>query len=236
MKDIHTGDRCFIIGNGPSLTATDLDLLKRNQEISFAFNRVYHIFDQTDWRPTYYMFQDEKMLKGSITDVNRMNVPIKFIPVQNRYYYDIHIDGAIHYKLIHERDDDTRRAFSTDAATGLCTGETVVYCAMQLATYMGFKEIFLLGVDHSFHKSLNNQGEIVIDPDGKDYFCESYNADKDELYIPNTENTTKTYQDAKRYLEELGVKVFNATRGGKLEVFDRVDFDTLFLKHGNYND
>ena len=61
FKNIHSGERCFIIGNGPSLNADDLDKLAEQGYVTFAFNRIYHIFDQTDWRPTYYMSQDEKM-------------------------------------------------------------------------------------------------------------------------------------------------------------------------------
>ena len=53
LKDTKIGKRCFIIGNGPSLKAEDLSKLYKNNEITFAFNRIYHIFDQTKWRPTY---------------------------------------------------------------------------------------------------------------------------------------------------------------------------------------
>lgn len=49
LKNIHLGKRCFIIGNGPSLKAEDLSKLYKNNEITFAFNRIYHIFDQTKW-------------------------------------------------------------------------------------------------------------------------------------------------------------------------------------------
>ena len=59
-KDIYTGQRCFLIGNGPSLRAEDLTRLHEAGEITFAFNRVYNIFEQTPWRPTFYISQDEK--------------------------------------------------------------------------------------------------------------------------------------------------------------------------------
>ena len=43
LKNIHTGKRCFIIGNGPSLTSSDLDKLRDNNEICFGFNRIFYI-------------------------------------------------------------------------------------------------------------------------------------------------------------------------------------------------
>ena len=103
-----------------------------------------------------------------------------------------------------------------------------MYTAAQIAAYMGFSEIYLIGVDHHFRISRNNAGEIVVDNTVKDYFSEKYNEDKDKLYIPNTEKSTLTYVAMKNHCEKRDIRVFNATRGGKLEVFQRVDFDTLF--------
>ena len=56
-KNIHKGQRCFIIGTGPSLSVEDLEKLKG--EITFGSNRIFEIYSQTDWRPTYYMNQDK---------------------------------------------------------------------------------------------------------------------------------------------------------------------------------
>lgn len=107
-------------------------------------------------------------------------------------------------------------------------GGTVAYTAMQMAVYMGFKEIYLIGVDHNFRVSQDSNGNIKVDNSVKDYFCDNYNSDKDELYIPNLNNSTKAYMAAKKYCDEHDVTIYNATRGGKLEVFERVDFDKLF--------
>ena len=56
LKDIHKGQRCFIVGNGPSLKIEDLDLLK--DEITFACNKIFLAFTETEWRPTYYSVLD----------------------------------------------------------------------------------------------------------------------------------------------------------------------------------
>ena len=113
-------------------------------------------------------------------------------------------------------------------AKGIFNSSTVMYTAAQLAAYMGFSEIYLIGVDHHFHISRNNKGEIVVDNTVKDYFSDRYNEDKEKLYIPNTEQSTLTYYSMKDHCERRNIQVFNATRGGKLEVLDRVDFESLF--------
>ena len=78
---------------------------------------------------------------------------------------------------------------------------------------MGFKEIYLLGVDCNYK--------------GKLHF---YNSDKLEkkMINHNEDGMIKCYRSAKKYADEHGIKIFNATRGGALEVFPRVDFDSLF--------
>ena len=93
---------------------------------------------------------------------------------------------------------------------------------------MGFKEIYFIGVDHHFQISQNNKGEIIVDNTVKDYFSDKYNEDKANLFIPNTEKSTLAYIALKDECDKRGIKVYNATRGGKLEVFPRVEFDTLF--------
>lgn len=228
-KNAYAGKRCFLIGNGPSLKAADLSTLHENGEVSFAFNRIYSIFDETLWRPTFYISQDEKMLQGCANIVDQLDLPVKFVPIQLHWYYGIDIHDALYFNMNWQQVENPMDfAFSDNAAHGLECASTVMYTAAQLAAYMGFSEIYLIGVDHHFHISQNNQGEIVVDNTVKDYFSEKYNEDKENLYIPNTEKSTLTYIAMKEQCEKRGIKVYNATRGGKLEVFERVEFDTLF--------
>ncbi len=229
LKGICTGKRCFIIGNGPSLSANDLTTLHEHGEITFAFNRIYHIFDQTSWRPTYYISQDQKMLKGCVREVNQIKASIKFFPIEAKWYYGIIPCDATYFHCDNRHADDGKPLFSQDVALRIYNSNTVVYTALQLAAHMGFKEIYLIGVDHHFHTSRDRDGNIVVDPTARDYFTDSYNAqDKQDLYIPELDKSTLTYIAAREHVAKLGIKIYNATRGGKLEVFDRVDFSTLF--------
>ena len=228
-KNQYSGRRCFLIGNGPSLRPEDLTKLHESREITFAFNRIYNIFDQTPWRPTFYISQDEKMLGGCADVVNETEMGVKFIPIQLRWWHDIQISGAQDFNIIHQSAEDPRDfGFSDDIAKGIYNSSTGMYTAAQIAAYMGFAEIYFIGVDHHFRTSVNNKGEVVVDNSVKDYFTDKYNEDKDKLFIPNTEKSTLTYVAMKDHCDRRGIRVFNATRGGKLEVFPRVDFDTLF--------
>lgn len=229
--NLYQGRRCFFIGNGPSLSAADLTKLNENGEITFAFNRIYNIFDSTDWRPTFYISQDEKMLKGCVHEVDHLQIPCKFVPIQLNWHHNITIHDAIYFNMDWQSIEDPRKyQFSDDVAGRVFCANTGMYTAAQFAAYMGFTEIYLIGVDHHFQISQNNKGEIVVDNTVKDYFTDKYNPDKQNLYIPNTEKSTLTYVAMKKHCEQRGIRVFNATRGGKLEVFERVDFDQLFQR------
>lgn len=225
LKDKYTGKRCFIIGNGPSLRPEDLDKLV--DEYTFAFNRIYYIFDQTAWRPTFYCTQDAKIAQSSAKEIKeKIDTPYLFAPINLKWYEDVDIDTDYFFspKLAGENVPE----FSENIPSHIDVGNTVAYTAMQLAVYMGFSEIYLLGVDHSFQTYQDKDGNVIVDPNAKDYFCDQYNQDKDKLFVPKLDVSTLSYMAAQRYAEIHHVAIYNTTRGGKLEVFPRIDFDSLF--------
>ena len=227
LKGTKTGKRCFIIGNGPSLTAADLDKLQN--EDTFAFNRIYYLFDQTNWRPTYYMCVDVGVLG--------MNLPvIEKLDLQNIILSDIARKSVkstcpnIHYLYDYSKFKMNRWEFdppyvSEDVSDHCCFCFTVTYDAMQLAIYMGYSEIYLLGVDHNYSVKVDTKGQFIRDESVKDYF---EGLEKTAITAMNYEATTTAFEAAKKYCCEKNIVILNATRGGKLEVFQRVDFDTLF--------
>ena len=228
LKGIHTGERCFIIGNGPSLKAEDLDRLC--DEKTFAFNRIYKIFDKTQWRPTFYCSQDERMLKNSLEEIReKIDTPYLFAPINLKWFEGIdNLSTDFFFSMHSPADYCEKPEFSCDIAHQIEWSNTVAYTAIQIAVYMGFKEIYLLGVDHNFSVYQNSKGEIVKDPTAKDYFSEDYNKDKGQLYLPMLDLSTLAFESAREFADAHGIKIYNATRGGKLEVFPRVDFDKLF--------
>jgi hypothetical protein len=110
---------------------------------------------------------------------------------------------------------------------GVYTGDTVIidFC-LPLAHFMGFKEVFLLGCDCSIG---NYTGS---DSKSRHFYSESAHATRqqsDEYLKYEWQNKIFfSYEVAKNAFECSGRKIFNATDGGELEVFERVDFDSLF--------
>ena len=227
IRNSHMGERCFIVGNGPSLTVADLNTLHEHGEDSFAVNRIFKIFPQTDWRPTYYVSTDPVLIRDMLDDVNKIPSE-KFIPLQNKYYHDIKVKGAHYFFRNDIRQNDQPEGFGLNCTEQVNMRGTVTIACIQLAIHMGYRNIYLIGVDHNFDKIITETGEVVIDPSVKNYFIEGYDDDVANEVQHDLGNTTRAYLDVRRFCDKHDIHVYNASRQTKLNVFDKVDFDTLF--------
>ena len=100
FKDIHKGESCFIIGNGPSLKIEDLDAIQKLGVPSFAFNRIFCVFDETKWRPTYYISQDENVTFGMKDKFAELNLP----PEIDEFYFARYRHAAVLCHIILRRE------------------------------------------------------------------------------------------------------------------------------------
>lgn len=221
FKDLHKGERCFIIGNGPSLRVEDLE--KLNNEICFGTHRIYNLFEKTKWRPLYYCAQDIKLINESYKEINDMKLKNKFIAVVKDVRYK-KLNAKNFIELKYESFYPELPKFSEDISECIYEGFTVTYMCLQIAVYMGFKEIYLLGVDHTYSQSINPDGTIQINKNIKDHFYERGDV---MTYLPQTYRSTLGYRKARQYADSHNIKIFNATRGGALEEFERIDFDEI---------
>lgn len=219
-RDVHKKQRCFIVATGPSLTIDDLNTLHEHGETCISMNRVYNIFERTVWRPDYYVIEDIKMIEDLREEIANLELPVKFVSsMPESYWLQENSETSIKYQLALLNVDQAPPLFSTHADKCVYAGSTVTYICMQMAVYMGFQEIYLLGVDFNYSKDLYHQ---------RNHF-EGYDKDKEiRLNDVYPEKMEQAYESAKRFADSHGIYIYNATRGGKLEVFERVDFDSLF--------
>lgn len=231
LKDSHKGEKCFVIGNGPSLTAEDLNRLQDSGIPTFAMNRVFKFFSQTKWRPTYYISEDILILKDTIPDVEAIPSKITFIPVNLHWYENVDVKGARYFWMDYNSELKESFGLSLDCAHAVRCRGTVTSTCIQFAVYMGFTEIYLLGIDHNYSKSIDMSGNVVEDSSVKDYFVDNYDTDIKNQVVHDMRGPTLAFCDVEQLSRKLGTfRVFNATRGGKLEVFERVDFDAIVKK------
>ena len=205
--------RCFIVATGPSLTNNDLDVLSNNSEFCISMNTIL-LNKNNSWRPDVYISTDITVINSIEHLIQEYDCKAKFINASANDFWKLQNEDDVNYKIHVVCDHYTiNHKFSSNICQKIYGGWTVTYAAIQLAAYMGFKEIYLLGVDCNYIKYSNNHFIEGI----KSTYTDSIN-----------DKMTLTYISAKKYADEHGIKIYNATRGGKLEVFPRVDFDMLF--------
>ncbi len=223
LKDTMNGKRCFIVGNGPSLTMRDLDRLIG--EDCFACNGIYKAYQNTAWRPTYFVMDDIYIFDKKILElVHDSQVFLNWYIWRKHKLRDQHaicVRGRLAYGIL----SPEKVRFSDDLRSkGTFLMSSVAYSMIQLAAYMGYKKIYLLGIDHDY-PVVYIKGNIVRQG-GKAHFYE----DANQLPIYAAADLARNeaaFGAAKEYCDEHNIIIRNATRGGKLEVFERVSFDAL---------
>ena len=220
FKNIHEGDSCFIIGLGPSLRADDLSLLHQNHIISFSVNNIARIYGDTEWRPEYYVMTDKNAFSDAdLAHAEQLCKNNAFLAEAQEEFWSK--NGSKKNIKFHRRQnlpDMEEELFSEDVAKVCGYGGTCIYICLQIAVYMGFKNIYLLGMDLVDMSQGVNQL-----PTYKHFYQEEELTSRLWLDL-----ILKGYKSARKYADTHHVHIYNATRGGYLEIFDRVNFDSLF--------
>ena len=218
FRNRHKGQRCVIIGNGPSLNKMDLSFLEN--EITFGMNRIFLLFDKWKFRPTYYVSVNPLVIEQSAEDIRQIDAP-KFLSHKGIPFFNE--PGDINFLR-----SVPQWFFSKDPRNGICEGWTVTYVAMQLAYFMGFDEVILIGVDHHFVTQGDPNKEVVSEGDDPNHFHPGYFGKGTRWHLPDLERSEGSYQMAKQAFEAENRRILDATVDGKLAIFPKADYRELF--------
>lgn len=245
LKNKHNGERCFILASGPSINLHNLEYLKDEHCIAVSqfflheqINTIkpeYHCL-----APQHHPFKHDtnKIIFDNFTNSYKIKPKLfigntqyefsyhNFLQKHKEYNIDVkYIDYSVNYGINENNYMDER---VWDLQNNPFYPRTVVYTALQLAYFLGFKEIYLLGVDHDYINELGRKNhhfynEDISYDDGK--HLESFTTEKwfEEYYI-----RWKQYRLMKQFLTSKGVKIFNASKKSLLDVFEKTDYGSLF--------
>lgn len=225
FKDRYKGESCYIIGNGPSLKVSDLDKLK--DCYTFAANRIFTLFDKTSWRPTFYTCVDHESYKLFGNEIQNINAKSIFLDYKGKKYFSKVKEPKIYYIFHYEpfkikKWELSNPIISEDITKMVSASNTVTFVSIQLAIYMGFKKIYLIGVDHQYAKQVLRDGTVIENKNIKTY---ADGIPDSGISYQCIDATTNAYEVAKKYCDNHDIEILNATRGGKLEVFPRIIFE-----------
>jgi len=214
-KDIHKGKRCFVIATGPSLTIDDLRKLKN--EYTFGMNSLCLIFPKLGWETTYFGIQDVKVYNKLKKEIDKMNSNKVFLGDILLKHCNVKRDSIIYpLNLLNHRYKHKKynTKFSGDSYDVVYDGYTITYSLIQIAVYMGFNEIYLIGADSNY-----------LQNNGKRHFIEHGIVDPD--FKLAGEKIMYSYNVARKHAGKNNIKIYNVTKGGMLEVFERKNLEDV---------
>jgi uncharacterized Rossmann fold enzyme len=218
--NIHKGERAFIIGNGPSLKQTDLSKLKT--EFTFGMNRIYLLFRELGFTTTYFASINDLVIEQCADEIAALSIP-KFIAWHsNRHFQRFPDDMMFLYTTY------TGPKFAYDMTRRIWEGATVTNVALQLAFYMGFEQVVLIGVDHNFASKGDANKTVVSTGDDPNHFSASYFGKGFRWQLPDLDTSEIGYRKARDAYQKAGREVLDATVGGKLTIFPKVEYNSLF--------
>lgn len=215
FKDIHKGEGCFILGNGPSLNKINLEELKNYH--TFGLNKIYLMQEKVDLNLSYHVCVNPYTIEQSAEYFKSLNCP-SFLS------YKASIGKINSNKNIYFILTGGPYTFQQNLLKPICQGFTVTYSALQIAFYMGFNQVFLIGVDHNF-KFVGNPNELqTLEGDDPNHFDPNYFSNE-QWKLPDLEASELSYTLARFFYTRASRQIYDATVNGKLDIFPKISFE-----------
>lgn len=218
FRNLHTGQRCVIVCNGPSLNAMDLGFLRH--EVVLGMNKIHLGLGRFGFYPRYLTVVNALVAEQSRAELRAMSC-VKFVAgraavhlPQDAFTYHMPVLGP-------------PSPFSPDIARGVREGGTVTHVALQIAYYMGFAEVVIIGMDHRYaFDGKPHQVRLMEGPD-VNHFSPDYFSGQTWMN-PDLARSETSYTAARRAFEAAGRRVVDATLDGACTVFDKADYRQVF--------
>ena len=238
LKNAHQGETCVIVGNGPSLNLTDMQLVSKFPY--FAVNSFFLLEDKIERPPDFYVVEDTAVFKDNFEEIVNFEAELKLFPTMykekllsartaeelgnplffrmNQGFYGRRT-GALGYPR-----------FSQDASQRVFCGQSVTIINLQLAYWMGFSKVLLVGMDFSYQIPADAKvdGNIIVSQsDDPNHFDPRYFGAGKTWKDPKLSRVLQNYRLAKEVFEADGRQILNCTVGGALELFERSTLDEM---------
>jgi hypothetical protein len=215
FRNRHAGETCVIVGNGPSLKNTDTAMLEG--KYSFGMNRIYIGAESLGFTPSFYVCVNQLVTEQCHADFMKLTMP-KFVR-HHRAIRDRGREDVMFLRLGGLPGDAL--FFSRNPLAGICEGTTVTYVAMQLAYWMGFRKVLLIGVDHSFSTKGKPHSAVISEGDDPDHFSGDYFGKGFKWQLPDLATSEAAYRMADACFTADGREIVDCTVGGKCPVFNK---------------
>lgn len=246
LQNLEKGNRCFIVGTGSSIKQQDLTLLK--DEIVIGVSGLYNHDDFKTIHPKYYVnppifsshskyYSEDKFVSYlKEMDSNLPDSTILFLHIGDKKYiekYNIFQGNTIMWKDYRRWDEEVINSINLSSMPGIFS---VSESAIQIAIYLGFDEIYLLGFDHDWYNGLFNYAFDL--KQARRHFAESA---KDVILKHNIDSEFQMRRHArifnkykKLYALKQNIYNANANESSYVDTFPKVKYEELFYNE-NYD-
>jgi hypothetical protein len=234
----HRGQRCFVLGNGPSLGRMDLTSLQH--EVTIGSNGIYKMFDRIGFKTTYFTMEDIAQVEDRRKELPGVTGTTRFFALYNAYCVPPRED-TLFLNVERESYPTNKRwsefypQFSVDLASVVYLGSTITYINLQLAFHLGCEPVYIIGVDHSYGEISKDlpPGKVKITPEilkkiKNAHFIDSYHKVGGTFGVPYVKEQERAFYKAIETYHAYGRSIYNAGVDSKLDIFPKVDFQTLF--------
>lgn len=229
LQGKYAGKRIFILGNGPSLNHMPLYLLK--DEYKMCFNYFPLMVERINWYPDFFAVTDSLVIQDQAQEINTSIVP----KVKYAFFPDLHTSNLNVKKIIHKANNvlwlHVDKMEFSDKMPNCGMNKTVVNAGIQIAAYLGFTEIYILGVDLTYTnhdvKKESNRNWISNSDDPNHFDPRYFGRGKRYHNFGDMQEMKDKFDLCRKFFEPRGVKIFNAGYGGNLESFPRINFEEV---------
>lgn len=237
LKDSHLGESCFILGTGPSLKT--VDFCKLSDKFVFSVNLLYKNPNYPLLKSNVHVFADSVFFKDDVSDdvkkdleecVLESNTRL-FMPIYTKEFikkYNLIDKVNIYAPIKHYRSDFNEKIDISGCMTDF---GTVIFQCIQIAIYMGFKTIYLLGCDCTgIQKVFSNTEDnycFKIDSYAKKAYKHSDNLTDVESLFNSWAIIFSQYKAIELYTRKIGVKIYNLSNPTILDSIERKDINEV---------
>lgn len=206
---LKSDEICVILGNGLSLSEVPNDLLEKFY--TFGTNGIYR-----KMIPDFYVCINRLEAKRREEEIKKLT---------SRKFLTDYLDIPCEFYL-HSNGEAGTFSFSPDK--WICEGSTVTYVCLQLAYFMKFKTVFLLGVDHRYIYEGTPNEQIVWKGKDVNHFDENYISSGDKWNSPDLMSSEVHYKIAYSIFKTAGREIINLTKNSHLDIFPKMSIDVLY--------
>ena len=247
IKSLHNkfkGRRCFVIGNGPSLSRMNLDFLVN--EVTIGSNGLYKLFDKYRFRPNFLLFQDSRTILGKANEINELKGIPKLVALnsshlvkKDKYTFFFNLADHLGWENI---KSSTRKEFqgnipifSNNFGEFATNMGNVSHTAIQFAFFLGCNPVYLIGCDHSMADLIGKfePGHVKITEENlpifeKYHFTQNYYKIGDAIGVPFIELENIGYKSCLDFFDSAGRQLLNAGLESRVPYIPKINFKNLF--------